>query len=122
MPEKYASFLIIYIFPIIIYGKLCRLALLTQEAEHFRLPQLRDQAIALLHKCTSEENGTAEACGYVSEVGWTRGDGMASNSTRNARNQKKINGHNNTNKNIVEDDNNENEDDEEEEEENGICS
>uniref|UniRef100_A0A7E4VQP2 BTB_2 domain-containing protein n=1 Tax=Panagrellus redivivus TaxID=6233 RepID=A0A7E4VQP2_PANRE len=40
-----------------------RLALLTQEAEYYRLPLLRDQAIALLHNCT--EKGDVS---YVNEV------------------------------------------------------
>ncbi|KAH7731940.1 K+ channel tetramerization domain-containing protein [Aphelenchoides avenae] len=40
-----------------------RLALLTQEADYYRLPLLRDQAIALLHNCT--EKGDLS---YVNEV------------------------------------------------------
>uniref|UniRef100_A0A914Z3R4 Potassium channel tetramerisation-type BTB domain-containing protein n=1 Tax=Panagrolaimus superbus TaxID=310955 RepID=A0A914Z3R4_9BILA len=40
-----------------------RLALLTQEAEFYRIPLLRDQAIALLHNCT--EKGDVS---YVNEV------------------------------------------------------
>jgi len=43
-----------------------RLALLTQEAEFFRLPQLRDQAIALLHSCTEKAGVNGDA--YVNEV------------------------------------------------------
>ncbi|KAI1702675.1 BTB/POZ domain-containing protein [Ditylenchus destructor] len=39
-----------------------RLALLTQEAEFFRLPLLRDQAIALLHTCTEKSDP------YVNEM------------------------------------------------------
>jgi hypothetical protein len=41
-----------------------RLALLTQECDFYKLPLLRDQAIALLQNCT--EMGNA---GYVNEVG-----------------------------------------------------
>ena len=41
-----------------------RLALLTQEADYYKLPLLRDQAIALLHNCTELGN-----TGYVNEVG-----------------------------------------------------
>jgi hypothetical protein len=40
-----------------------RLALLTQEAEYFRLPALRDQAVALLQTCTEKAD-----MGYVNEV------------------------------------------------------
>uniref|UniRef100_A0A915BRB0 Potassium channel tetramerisation-type BTB domain-containing protein n=1 Tax=Parascaris univalens TaxID=6257 RepID=A0A915BRB0_PARUN len=40
-----------------------RLALLTQEAEYFRLHQLRDQAVALLQSCTEKANAS-----YVNEV------------------------------------------------------
>ncbi|VDN59417.1 unnamed protein product, partial [Dracunculus medinensis] len=40
-----------------------RLALLTQEAEYFRLNQLRDQAIALLQCCTEKSDVS-----YVNEV------------------------------------------------------
>uniref|UniRef100_A0A915CSQ5 Uncharacterized protein n=1 Tax=Ditylenchus dipsaci TaxID=166011 RepID=A0A915CSQ5_9BILA len=39
-----------------------RLALLTQEAYYFRLPMLRDQAIALLHTCTEKSDP------YVNEM------------------------------------------------------
>ncbi|KAL3084529.1 hypothetical protein niasHS_005501 [Heterodera schachtii] len=42
-----------------------RLALLTQEAEFFRLPSLRDQAVALLRKCTAEEPSLAEIRGQM---------------------------------------------------------
>ena len=63
-----------------------RLALLTQEAEHFRLPKLRDQAIALLHKCTTNAADNTEALGYVSEVSWSS---AANGSGRNG----KSNGH-----------------------------
>uniref|UniRef100_A0A914HRB3 Potassium channel tetramerisation-type BTB domain-containing protein n=1 Tax=Globodera rostochiensis TaxID=31243 RepID=A0A914HRB3_GLORO len=37
-----------------------RLALLTQEAEFFRLPALRDQAVALLRKCTAAEEANQQ--------------------------------------------------------------
>uniref|UniRef100_A0A1I7ZIP5 BTB_2 domain-containing protein n=1 Tax=Steinernema glaseri TaxID=37863 RepID=A0A1I7ZIP5_9BILA len=40
-----------------------RLALLTQEAEYYELPALRDQAVALLQHC-SEKNESA----YVNEI------------------------------------------------------
>uniref|UniRef100_A0A914W1L0 Potassium channel tetramerisation-type BTB domain-containing protein n=1 Tax=Plectus sambesii TaxID=2011161 RepID=A0A914W1L0_9BILA len=40
-----------------------RLALLTQEADYFRLPALRDQAVALLQSCTERAD-----VGYVNEV------------------------------------------------------
>jgi hypothetical protein len=47
------------------------LALLTQEAEYFRLPKLRDQAISLLRKCTSTENSDC-IDEYVNELGRSR--------------------------------------------------
>jgi len=43
-----------------------RLALLTQEADYYRLPMLREQAIALLQVCT-EKSGT-NGDPYVNEV------------------------------------------------------
>jgi len=43
-----------------------RLALLTQEAEYYRLPLLRDQGIALLQVCT--EKGGMNGDPYVNEV------------------------------------------------------
>ncbi|KAF7635903.1 BTB_2 domain-containing protein [Meloidogyne graminicola] len=51
-----------------------RLALLTQEAEYFRLPKLRDQAISLLRKCTNIENGGDYVLDddYVNELGKSR--------------------------------------------------
>uniref|UniRef100_A0A915LER9 Potassium channel tetramerisation-type BTB domain-containing protein n=3 Tax=Meloidogyne TaxID=189290 RepID=A0A915LER9_MELJA len=45
-----------------------RLALLTQEAEYFRLPKLRDQAIFLLRKCNSTDN-CDNVDEYVNELG-----------------------------------------------------
>lgn len=41
-----------------------RLALLSQEAEYFRLSILRDQAVALLQNCTEKDD-----ISYVNEVG-----------------------------------------------------
>lgn len=41
-----------------------RLALLTQEADYYKLPLLRDQAIALIHNCNTDQANSS----YVNEV------------------------------------------------------